>query len=300
MLRYQPAIGPSVDSQITRYLSLPACPTYLGFDPRLQVVHERDGLDALAAAVARPVRGAVNVAGDGHDRPDADDQAGAPAAAAAAPVRCSARSRRPPGASAWRRCRRTSGGCCATAAAWTLTRLVREVGFRPRFSTEAAVHDWARHRAPGWRSRRRSGAGGRMSTHARRGTAAAAAPAAGPAAARDAARGVGTAIAFMRRLREGLEAGVGPAGGASAAAPRLSRARATEALRLGAAGGSRATTRRTSGASTRSSWTSCSRCSSSSTTAGGGSRSRAPGACPPTAARCWWPTTRASCPGTRR
>ncbi len=65
MLRYQPAIGPSVHSQITRYLSLPACPTYLGFDPRIQVVHERDGLDALAAAVARPVRGAVNVAAQG-------------------------------------------------------------------------------------------------------------------------------------------------------------------------------------------------------------------------------------------
>ena len=37
-----------------------------------------------------------------------------------------------------------------------LTRLVREVGFRPRFSTEAAVHDWARTRA-GMASRRRSG-----------------------------------------------------------------------------------------------------------------------------------------------
>jgi UDP-glucose 4-epimerase len=65
MLRYQPAIGPSLDTQISRYLSLPVVPTYLGFDPRLQLVHEEDALDALVAAVRRPVRGAVNVAGPG-------------------------------------------------------------------------------------------------------------------------------------------------------------------------------------------------------------------------------------------
>jgi UDP-glucose 4-epimerase len=65
MLRYQPAIGPSLDTQITRYLSLPVVPTYLGFDPRLQLIHEDDALDALLAAVKTPVRGAVNVAGAG-------------------------------------------------------------------------------------------------------------------------------------------------------------------------------------------------------------------------------------------
>jgi UDP-glucose 4-epimerase len=62
MLRYQPGIGPSLDTQITRYLSLPVVPTYLGFDPRLQFIHEQDGLGALVAAVKNPVRGAVNVA----------------------------------------------------------------------------------------------------------------------------------------------------------------------------------------------------------------------------------------------
>jgi UDP-glucose 4-epimerase len=65
MLRYQPGIGPALDTQITRYLSLPVVPTYLGFDPRLQFVHEQDALDALVAAVRKPVRGAVNVAGPG-------------------------------------------------------------------------------------------------------------------------------------------------------------------------------------------------------------------------------------------
>ena len=65
MLRYQPAIGRGLDTQVTRYLSLPAVPTYLGFDPRIQFVHSEDGLGALSAAVRRPVRGAVNVASPG-------------------------------------------------------------------------------------------------------------------------------------------------------------------------------------------------------------------------------------------
>ena len=65
MLRYQPAIGPSLDTQIARYLMLPVPPPYLGFDPRIQLVHEDDALDALVAAVRRPIHGAVNVAGSG-------------------------------------------------------------------------------------------------------------------------------------------------------------------------------------------------------------------------------------------
>ena len=65
MLRYQPSIGPSQDTQVTRYLGMPLVPTYLGFDPRLQFVHERDALEAFVAAVKNPVRGAVNVAAPG-------------------------------------------------------------------------------------------------------------------------------------------------------------------------------------------------------------------------------------------
>ena len=66
MLRYQPAIGPSLDTQFARYLSLPIVPTHLGFDPRIQLVHEEDALEALVATVRRPVHGAVNVAGPGR------------------------------------------------------------------------------------------------------------------------------------------------------------------------------------------------------------------------------------------
>ena len=62
MLRYQPAIGPGLRTQITRYLSQPVCPTYLGFDPRIQLVGIDDALEAIVAAVRNPVPGAVNVA----------------------------------------------------------------------------------------------------------------------------------------------------------------------------------------------------------------------------------------------
>ncbi len=65
MLRYQPEIGPALDAPLVRYLTLPVVPVQLGFDPRLQLVHADDATAALAAAVANPVRGAVNVAPEG-------------------------------------------------------------------------------------------------------------------------------------------------------------------------------------------------------------------------------------------
>ena len=65
MLRYQPEIGPGLRSPLSRYLSLPAVPTQLGFDPRLQLIHAEDATGALVAATMAPIRGAVNVAPSG-------------------------------------------------------------------------------------------------------------------------------------------------------------------------------------------------------------------------------------------
>ena len=65
MLRFQPEIGPGLDQPLVRYLTLPVVPTQLGFDPRLQLIHADDATGALAAAMRKPVRGAVNVAPDG-------------------------------------------------------------------------------------------------------------------------------------------------------------------------------------------------------------------------------------------
>jgi UDP-glucose 4-epimerase len=66
MLRYQPEIGPGLDSPLVRYLTLPVVPVELGFDPRLQLVHADDATGAIEAAVRKPVRGAVNVAPSGE------------------------------------------------------------------------------------------------------------------------------------------------------------------------------------------------------------------------------------------
>ena len=92
MLRYQPAIGPSVDSQITRYLSLPACPTYLG----LRSAHP-GGARARRARRAGGGRGAAGArsrerGGRGHDRPGPHDQARAPRRRSRWRARSSARS----------------------------------------------------------------------------------------------------------------------------------------------------------------------------------------------------------------
>jgi UDP-glucose 4-epimerase len=65
MLRMQPVIGVRLDTPITRMFRLPVVPTYLGFDPRMQFVHEDDSVAAMLAAIRTPVRGPVNVAGPG-------------------------------------------------------------------------------------------------------------------------------------------------------------------------------------------------------------------------------------------
>jgi UDP-glucose 4-epimerase len=65
ILRNQPSLGPRLDSPLTRYLRAPVVPVQLGFDPLLQFVHADDAVGALEAAVRRPVRGPVNVAGGG-------------------------------------------------------------------------------------------------------------------------------------------------------------------------------------------------------------------------------------------
>jgi UDP-glucose 4-epimerase len=145
MLRYQPAIGPSLDTQLTRYLSLPMAPTYLGFDPRLQFVHAEDALDALAATVRQPVRGAVNVASPGT-------------IGLTRMLRVAGRTPLPligplfgPVTDATRRAGMPEISpdfmrLLRYGRAVDTTRLVRDVGFTPAFTTAAAVEDYARRR----------------------------------------------------------------------------------------------------------------------------------------------------------
>lgn len=65
ILRLANFIGPRVDTAMTSYFSLPVIPTVLGFDARLQFVHEDDGIEALRLAAERGAKGVFNIAGPG-------------------------------------------------------------------------------------------------------------------------------------------------------------------------------------------------------------------------------------------
>lgn len=64
-LRFANVIGPRIRTAFTDHFSLPVIPIPLGYDARLQFVHEDDCVDAIARAVTIPGLGSVNVAGDG-------------------------------------------------------------------------------------------------------------------------------------------------------------------------------------------------------------------------------------------
>ena len=64
VLRFAPVVGPGLDTALTRYLRLPVLPTPLGFDPRLQVLHETDAVDVLRLASRTDRPGVFNVAPD--------------------------------------------------------------------------------------------------------------------------------------------------------------------------------------------------------------------------------------------
>ncbi|CAM5632151.1 NAD-dependent epimerase/dehydratase family protein OS=Streptomyces rimosus subsp. rimosus (strain ATCC / DSM 40260 / JCM 4667 / NRRL 2234) OX=1265868 GN=SRIM_019465 PE=4 SV=1 [Streptomyces rimosus subsp. rimosus] len=70
MLRFANILGACADSPLAEYFSLPVLPTVLGYDPRLQFVHEDDAIEALRMASGKPRRGTLNsgtfnIAGDG-------------------------------------------------------------------------------------------------------------------------------------------------------------------------------------------------------------------------------------------
>jgi UDP-glucose 4-epimerase len=143
MLRYQPEVGPGLDTPIVRYLSLPVVPVQLGFDPRLQFVHSEDATAALEAALRSDVRGPVNVAPTG----------------AVSLVRALRIARRPAvpvphplfGPALRRLGNQLGTGVLYGDAVRMLRygrgvdnrRLREEIGFEPRFDAEAAIRDLA-------------------------------------------------------------------------------------------------------------------------------------------------------------
>ncbi|MFE2411161.1 NAD-dependent epimerase/dehydratase family protein [Kitasatospora sp. NPDC059408] len=70
VLRFANIVGPAADTPLSEYFALPVLPTVLGYDPRLQFVHEDDAVAVLCRAAGEPAPGTVNtgtfnVAGDG-------------------------------------------------------------------------------------------------------------------------------------------------------------------------------------------------------------------------------------------
>jgi UDP-glucose 4-epimerase len=65
VLRFCNVLGPALKTPFQAYLTLPAVPTVLGFDPRLQFLHEHDAADMLYRATTEDHPAVYNVAGQG-------------------------------------------------------------------------------------------------------------------------------------------------------------------------------------------------------------------------------------------
>jgi UDP-glucose 4-epimerase len=163
-LRYQPSLGATMDSPLTRFLDQPVIPVQLGFDPLLQFVHAEDAVDALEAVVHNPVPGAVNVAGEGSIslsrllRLAGKVPLPIPGPVFGIALGIASRAgfpRLPPEAVPWLR----------NGVTLDVTRLVEEVGFRPRSTLQTVEEFVARMRArrivPGVRDAAQGAAGTR-------------------------------------------------------------------------------------------------------------------------------------------
>jgi len=65
ILRFSSIVGPESDTPMTRFLKEPLAPVLLGFDPLMQVIHEKDVIKALIHSIEHDVPGAFNIAAEG-------------------------------------------------------------------------------------------------------------------------------------------------------------------------------------------------------------------------------------------
>jgi UDP-glucose 4-epimerase len=66
MLRFVGIFGEALGNGISHYLRLPTVPTILGWDPRLQLIHEDEAIRAVLHTLDHPVPGTFNIAADGQ------------------------------------------------------------------------------------------------------------------------------------------------------------------------------------------------------------------------------------------
>ena len=135
--------GRSVDSPLSRYFHMPVVATVLGFDPRLQFVHEDDGVEVLRRMAVEDHPGTFNVAGDGVVLLSQALRRGGPADPAPARPRPADAGRPGPPV-------RRAEGLLSRAAPLADVRpgarhrpAGRELAWRPKYSSEEAFADFA-------------------------------------------------------------------------------------------------------------------------------------------------------------
>ncbi|MEO3799684.1 NAD-dependent epimerase/dehydratase family protein [Nonomuraea sp. B1E8] len=145
LLRFANFMGPGVDSPLTRYFTQPVLPTVLGFDPRLQFVHEDDAVEVLRRMATEDHPGTFNVAGVGVLLlSQCTRRAGRPSLPLPAPAFTTLGSAaRGLGLVEYspEQLRLMSHG-----RAVDTSRLENELGWRPKFTTAAAFDDFLRSR----------------------------------------------------------------------------------------------------------------------------------------------------------
>ena len=150
VLRFTNLIGPQIDSLLSGFLRMPVVPTALGYDARVQLLHEDDAVAVLRQATTGDFTGTVNVGAAGTVLLS---QAIRRLGRVALPVP-------EPAMGPLRKVARRSG--CGGSVEWSpeqmrllnfgrvvdTTVLREEFGYVPRYTTEEALADYARTLPP--------------------------------------------------------------------------------------------------------------------------------------------------------
>ena len=155
-LRFANIIGPRIRTSITDYFNLPVIPVPLGYDARMQFMHEDDG-----DRRARPAPPRARPPGSSTSRATASSPCSRPPRSSAArSCRCRCR---PPASSAGSRKRLGLADFSADQMSFLAfgrgldtTRMHSVLGFEPRFRSRGAFEDFARTVGPAVPGRGRS------------------------------------------------------------------------------------------------------------------------------------------------
>lgn len=141
-LRFANIVGPGMRTGMTSYLTMPVVPTVIGFDPRLQFVHEDDAIEVTRRVVLQGSRGTYNIAGDGvvllSQAVRTMNRMMLPLPAVVLPFAGRSLAR-----GAWADFSRDQIRYLTYGRALDTRAAVNELGFRPRYSSEQALESFA-------------------------------------------------------------------------------------------------------------------------------------------------------------